>query len=275
MRHPRSLALASTAIVVLATACAGSPADTGSALDAALAGSHRSEANRARDIYRHPKETLEFFGLRDDMKVIELWPGGGWYTEVLAPVLRERGKLIAGFGDPAKSAYFARTRTAFEDKLKATPSLYDRVEVITFHPPESVVLGDAGTADMVLTFRNLHNWMQNGKLDPVFLAAYRALKPGGTFGVVEHRAKPDADDATVAKSGYVREDHAIRVAESVGFRLVAMSEINANPKDTKDYKDGVWTLPPVYRLGEVDKAKYAAIGESDRMTLKFVKPKGK
>jgi predicted methyltransferase len=190
-------------------------------------------------------------------------------------VLRERGKLVAAYGDPAKNAYFTRTRTAFEDKLKANPALYDRVEVITFHPPDSVTLGDAGTADMVLTFRNLHNWMQKGKLDPVFLAAYRALKPGGVFGVVEHRAKPDADDATVAKSGYVREDHAIRVAESVGFKLIAKSEINANPKDTKDHPQGVWTLPPTYRLGEVDKAKYAAIGESDRMTLKFLKPKGK
>lgn len=275
MRHSRSLAFSMTAVAVLASACAGSPADTSSALDAALAGSHRSEANRARDIYRHPKETLEFFGLRDDMKVIELWPGGGWYTEVLAPVLRERGKLIAAYADPAKGAYYTRSRAAFEDKLKASPALYDRVEVITFHPPESVTLGDAGTADMVLTFRNLHNWMQNGKLDPVVLAAYRALKPGGIFGVVEHRARPDADEATVAKSGYVREDQAIRIAESVGFKLVAKSEINANPKDTKDHPQGVWTLPPAYRLGDVDKAKYAAIGESDRMTLKFIKPRGK
>jgi predicted methyltransferase len=240
-----------------------------------LAMPHRSADNRARDASRHPAETLAFFGVRPDHHVVELWPGGGWYTEVLAPVLRERGKLIAAFADPAKGAYYTRSRTAFEDKLKAQPALYDRVEVITFHPPESVTLGDAGTADMVLTFRNLHNWMQNGKLDPVVLAAYRALKPGGIFGVVEHRARPDADEATVAKSGYVREDQAIRIAESVGFKLVAKSEINANPKDTKDHPQGVWTLPPAYRLGDVDKAKYAAIGESDRMTLKFIKPKGK
>lgn len=273
MRHARSLAFSLTTIALLA--CAGSPADTGSAIDSALAGSHRSDANRARDAYRHPKETLQFFGLRDDMTVIELWPGGGWYTEVLAPVLRERGKLVAAFADPAKGAYYTRTRTAFEDKLKAAPAIYDRVDLITFHPPEAVTLGAVGTADMVLTFRNLHNWMQNGKLDPVFLAAYRALKPGGIFGVVEHRARPDADDATVAKSGYVREDHAIRIAQSVGFKLVAKSEINANPKDTKDYPQGVWTLPPSYRLGDVDRAKYAAIGESDRMTLMFIKPRGK
>jgi len=271
MRHARSLAYSLTTVALLASACAGSPADTAGALDAALAGSHRSAANHARDAFRHPKETLQFFGLRDDMKVIELWPGGGWYTEVLAPVLRERGQLVAAYADPAKGAYYTRTRTAFEDKLKAAPALYDRVQVITFHPPEQVTLGDAGTADLVLTFRNLHNWMQSGKLDPVFLAAYKALKPGGVFGVVEHRAKPDADDATVAKSGYVREDYTIAIAESAGFKLVAKSEINANPKDTKDYPERVWTLPPTYRLGDVDKAKYAAIGESDRMTLKFVK----
>ena len=271
----RNLALPLAALALIATACAGSPADTASALDAALAGAHRSDANRARDAFRHPKQTLEFFGLRDDMTVIELWPGGGWYTEVLAPVLRERGKMVAAFADPAKSAYYTRTRTAFEDKLKAAPAIYDRVQVITFHPPASYDLGQAGSADMVLTFRNLHNWMQSGKLEPVFLAAFRALKPGGVFGVVEHRAKPDADDATVAKTGYVREDYTIKIAESVGFRLVAKSEINANPKDTKDYPEGVWTLPPTYRLGDVDKAKYAAIGESDRMTLKFIKPKGK
>ena len=273
MRHARSLTFTLTAITLLA--CVGSPADTGSALDSALAGKQRSDSNRARDAYRHPKETLQFFGLRDDMTVIELWPGGGWYTEVLAPVLRERGKLVAAYADPAKGAYYTRTRTAFETKLKGEPAVYDKVEVITFHPPESVTLGEVGKADMVLTFRNLHNWMQNGKLDPVFLAAYRALKPGGIFGVVEHRARPDADEATVAKSGYVREDQVIRIAESVGFKLVVKSEINANPKDTKDYPEGVWTLPPNYRLGDVDRAKYAAIGESDRMTLKFIKPKGK
>jgi predicted methyltransferase len=271
----RNLTLSLAALALFASACAGSPADSAKALDAALAGSHRSEANRARDVHRHPKETLEFFGLRDDMTVIELWPGAGWYTEVLAPVLRERGKLVAAYPDAAKGAYYTRTRTAFEEKLKGTPALYDRVQLVTFHPPESYDLGPAGSADMVVTFRNLHNWMQSGKLDPVFLAAFKVLKPGGTFGVVEHRAKPDADDATVAKTGYVREDYTIKVAESVGFKLVAKSEINANAKDTKDYKDGVWTLPPGYRLGDVDRAKYAAIGESDRMTLRFIKPKGK
>jgi predicted methyltransferase len=275
MRPNRSLTLSLAALALIASACAGSPADTAKSLDASLAGAHRSDANRARDAHRHPKQTLEFFGLRDDMTVIELWPGSGWYTEVLAPVLRERGKLVAAYPDAAKGAYYTRTRTAYEEKLKATTSVYDRVQMVTFHPPEIVDLGQPGSADMVLTFRNLHNWAQNGKLDPVFLAAFKALKPGGVFGVVEHRAKPDADDATVAKSGYMREDSTIKVAESVGFKLVAKSEINANPKDTKDYEKGVWTLPPSYRLGEVDKDKYAAIGESDRMTLKFIKPLGK
>lgn len=271
MRHLRTFALA-----LVATACATTPADsTSAALDAALAGAHRSEANRARDAYRHPKETLQFFGLKDDMVVIELWPGGGWYTEVLAPVLRDKGQLIAAHLDPNASAYAKRTRTAFDEKLAKEPALYDKVKVVVLQPPTTFELGPANSADMVLTFRNLHNWMQSGQLDAVFIAAHRVLKHGGTFGVVEHRAKSDADDATVAKTGYVREQYAIQAAERAGFQFVGKSEINANPKDTKDYPDGVWTLPPVYRKGDVDRAKYQAIGESDRMTLKFIKPKGK
>ncbi|HWP94354.1 MAG TPA: methyltransferase domain-containing protein [Gammaproteobacteria bacterium] len=258
------------------TALPASKADTDTAalLDAALAGAHRSEANRARDRHRHPKETLLFFGLRPDMTVIELWPGaGGWYTEVLAPVLRERGRLIAAhFSPDAPGEYYRRNHPLYLEKLKANPAIYDRVAVIAFQPPEQVTLGPDGSADMVLTFRNLHNWMMNDSLDEVFAAAYRVLKPGGVFGVVEHRANEGTDPREIAKTGYVPESYVIELARQAGFILDAKSEINANPKDTKDHPKGVWTLPPTLRLGDTDRDKYLAIGESDRMTLRFVKP---
>ena len=270
MKRIRFLALA-----LLATACAATPADTSSALDAALAGAQRSAADRARDPFRHPKQTLEFFGLRDDITVIELWPGAGWYTQLLAPVLREHGKLIVAHFDPKQTGYYGRTRAAYDAMLKANPALYDRVQVLDFQPPALMDLGPPASADLVLTFRNLHNWMQADALEPVFLAAFRVLKHGGTFGIVEHRADASADDATVAKTGYVREAYVIKVAEQAGFELVAKSEINANPKDDRDHPEGVWTLPPTLRMGEKDKEKWLAIGESDRMTLKFLKPKGK
>lgn len=262
-----------------AAATAGTDEATMAALKAALAGAHRSEANRARDAARHPIETLSFFGLRADMTVVELWPGGGgWYTEILAPTLRERGKLIAtnfdasGVTDP--NDYRARVSKAFAEKLAAGPELYDRVGVVMVSPPAPFVLAPAGSVDLVLTFRNSHGWIEDGTAPAVYKAAFDALRPGGVLGVVQHRARPDdaRDPKVIADGGYVREDSLIATIEAVGFKLDAKSEINANPRDTKDYEQGVWTLPPNLRLGEVDKEKYAAIGESDRMTLRFVKP---
>lgn len=247
--------------------------DLGPALDAALAAPHRSEQARARDIHRHPKETLQFFGLRADQTVVELSAGGGWYTDILAPLLRERGKLIVTHHDPAAAGYRGRSRQAFDTKLAAAPALFDRVEVVTFVPPERASLGAPGSADLVLTFRNVHNWMLDGSLDATFAAVHAVLKPGGVFGVVEHRAAAGTDPATIAKTGYVPEAYVIEVAAKHGFVLDARSEINANPKDTKDHPEGVWTLPPGFRLGDTDREKYAAIGESDRMTLRFVKRK--
>jgi len=280
LRHPSIVAL-----LLAAAACTASPPDApraaaaaqpaASALDRALAGDQRSAADRARDAYRHPRETLEFFGLRDDMTVVELWPGGGWYTAILAPTLRERGTLIAAHFDPAKPGYYARSRAGFDALLASNPALYDRVKVVVLQPPETLDLGPAESADLVLTFRNLHNWMSSGSLEAVLIEVQRVLKPGGTFGVVEHRAAVAADDATVAKTGYVREAYAIAMAERVGLKLIARSEVNANPRDTKDHPEGVWTLPPTLRMGDKDKEKYLAIGESDRMTLRFIKPKGK
>ena len=247
---------------------------TAAALDSVLAGSQRSPENRARDVYRHPKETLLFFGIRPDMHVVEIWPGaGGWYTEILAPLLRERGQLYAAQWDTG-SDLRRDTVQQYKDKLGAHPELYDRVTVTTLASPPAVnEIAPPASADMVLTFRNMHNWMMLGWERDAFAAMYAALKPGGVLGVVDHRGNPTVPQDPKASSGYVRQDYAVRMIESVGFKLVGTSEINANPKDTKDYEKGVWTLPPTYRQGEVDRERYRDIGESDRFTLKFVKPK--
>lgn len=236
---------------------------TDAALKTILAAPHRPENDRARDRYRHPLETLTWFGVQPNMTVVEIWPGGGWYTDILAPLLKEHGMYYA--------AVFENSQK-FRDKLAATPDLYEKVVVTDLIPPEKVDIAPAGSADLVLTFRNVHNWMSRGFAEDVFKAMYRALKPGGVLGVVEHRANPALPQDPKAASGYVREDDVIKLAEAAGFQLAGRSEINANPKDSKDYPQGVWTLPPTLRLGEVDRDKYLAIGESDRMTLKFVKP---
>ncbi len=247
------------------------------ALVAALDGPQRAAENKARDVYRHPLETLLFFGLRPDMTVVELWPGGGgWFTEILAPVLRERGKLITTNFDttgPA-DAYGTKAGKRYEEKLAGNPGVYDKVQVVTVKDVNTLNLAPDGTVDLVLTFRNTHGWVEDGAEAGVYGAAFRALKPGGVLGVEQHRAKPGpvADPKKQAETGYLPEDWVIARVESFGFKFAGKSEINANPKDTKDYEKGVWALPPALQNGETDKAKYQAIGESDRMTLKFVKP---
>jgi predicted methyltransferase len=267
------IALASAALAVAACATGGSSRQsTAAALTAVLAADHRSTENRARDGYRHPKETLLFFGIRPEMRVLEVWPEPGWYTEVIAPLVREKGKYYAAViaADPT-SQYIRERLEAYRKKLAGRPELYDRVSVVTF-PTDG---GDAlppGSVDMVVTFRNIHNWMSRDGAAQAFATMYRALRPGGVLGVVEHRGNPALPQDPHAKSGYVNEDYAIKLIEAQGFRLVAKSEVNANPRDTKDYEQGVWTLPPTYRLGDKDRDKYAAIGESDRFTLRFVKP---
>jgi predicted methyltransferase len=250
-------------------------AATAAAIDRALAGAHRSDANRARDEHRHPKQTLEFFGLRHDMKVMEIWPGaGGWYAEILAPVLADKGRYVAAGWDPKSEVKFVQDGIkAFQSKLDANPAVYGKTQVAALQMPNAMQPVPPGSVDMVLTFRNLHNWMgREGAATAMLKAAYEALKPGGILGVVEHRANPAVPVDPAAKSGYVNEQYAIDLVKSVGFEFVAASEVNANPKDTKDYEQGVWTLPPTYRLGDRDREKYAAIGESDRFTLKFRKP---
>lgn len=247
-----------------------------SALDAALGNPARTPDNVARDIWRHPRETLTFFGIEPTHTVIEITPGGGWYTEILAPYLRDNGRWIGANFDPGKidnqSArdYYTKSNEELRAKLAATPSAYDKgtlIEVDRAAP----VFGEADSADAVLTFRNVHNWISNGSAQAMFNGFFAVLKPGGVLGVVEHRA--NADVAADDRSGYLSEAQVIGFATAAGFTLAGKSDVNANPKDTKDYANGVWTLPPVLRVPEGEDAqKYKDIGESDRMTLKFVKP---
>jgi len=245
---------------------------TAAAIELALAGAHRSAENRARDEYRHPVDTLLFFGLKPDMTVVEVWPGtGAWYTEVLAPVLAEHGKLYAAVMPPEPdSAYVTASLQEFSARLAARPEVYRRVEVTSLGPGKFSI-APPGTADLVVTFLNIHNWMNLGYAPEAFAEMNRALKPGGTLGIVDHRADPSKPQDPRATNGYVNEDAAIAMIEAAGFELVARSGINDNPKDTKDYEQGVWALPPSYRAGNRDRAKYEAIGESDRFTLKFRK----
>jgi predicted methyltransferase len=268
-------ALVATVAAVLAAACASSSSrqSTADALTTILAGDQRPPEERARDSYRHPKDTLLFFGIRPETRVLEVWPEPGWYTAVIAPLVRNKGKYFAGVipADPS-SKYITHRLEQYQARLAARPDLYDRVAVVTFAADG----GDAvppGSVDMVLTFRNIHNWMARDQAAQAFRSMYRALKPGGVLGVVEHRGNPAVPQDPKAKSGYVNEDYAIKLIEDQGFRLVAKSGVNDNPKDTKDYEQGVWTLPPTYRLGAKDHDRYEAIGESDRFTLRFVKPK--
>ena len=236
-------------------------------LQSAVNSEDRDSKNVARDSSRHPLETLSFFGIESDMTIIELSPGGGWYTEILANFLHEPGNLIAAHFDPnSERAYFKRSRANFEKKMGAN-SMFDNVQMSAINSN----LAKPNSVDAVLTFRNLHNWL-GAEMDLIFSNSYKALKPGGIFGVVEHRAKPGTSMDVMKKSGYVTEEHAIEIANKHGFELVAKSEINANPKDTKNYPGGVWTLPPNLRLKDVDREKYLEIGESDRMTLLFKKP---
>lgn len=240
-------------------------------IDQVLAGDWRPAADKARDRYRHPRQTLAFFGLRPDMHVIEIMPGGGWYARILAPLLRDNGQYVAAMYSPLSGAGAARSAAALQTVFSARPDVFDKAQIAEFDP-KTPNLGAPGSADMVLTFRNVHNWVQAGTVDAMFKAFYDVLKPGGVLGVVDHRAADGERVADVEGSGYLPQAYVIKRAEQAGFRLDGESQVNANPRDSKDYPKGVWTLPPTLALGAKDKAKYLAIGESDRMTLRFVKP---
>ena len=240
-----------------------------STIEDAVINDERSAKNIVRDKYRHPIETLKFFQIKSNMTVIELSPGSGWYTEILSKYLYEEGKLIAAAYNPSVSDYAKRSREAYEKKLKSKIS-YNKVEVVDLFSK----LSDDATIDAVLTFRNIHNWIDEDtkNLRKIFEQSYSALKPGGIFGVVEHRAKPETSLEDMRKSGYVTEELTINLAKEVGFILSAKSNINANIKDTKDHPAGVWSLPPTLYLKDKNREKFIEIGETDRMTLLFRKP---
>ncbi|MFA7553735.1 MAG: methyltransferase [Spongiibacteraceae bacterium] len=240
------------------------------ALQQAATGEHRSPENIARNQYRHPVKTLEFFGLKAEMTVIEINPGGMWYTEVLAPVLSERGQYIAAGYDMMRDdlpGYQIQQNKMLQQRF-ATESVFGKAKIIGFSPATKAPLGEPASADMVLTFRNTHGWVRDGVAGNAYKAFFDVLKPGGVLGVVQHRGPAVNSGFT----GYLTEQQVVDIAQAAGFELDARSEINANPKDTKDYSANVWALPPVLRMGEVDREKHLAIGESDRMTLRFRKP---
>ena len=241
-------------------------------LDKVLQGSYREAKNVTRDIYRHPKETLMVFGLEQNMKVLEILPGRGWYTEILAPLLQDSGELtVASFSDTHPSKYLRNVHIDFMKKMNADADTYGKVKTVEFN--KSGYLADIAdnSLDMVVTFRNTHNWIRFGGIEEIYAAFNRVLKPGGILGVVQHRADKGGDAKITAEKGYVPESYLINLVEDAGFELVKKSEVNTNLADSKDYPEGVWSLPPTYREKDKDRDRYTAIGESDRMTLKFIK----
>lgn len=263
--------------VSILSAQSGFALDAGlsSKIETAMNGDHRSDKNKARNKYRHPIETLTFFGLEAEMTVMEIAPGGGWYTEVIAPAMRDTGVYVAASYDvevEGQAKYRYRQHKALLDRIAKQPEVYGEIKVATYSPPQSRNLWEKDSVDMVLTFRSSHGWVREGMIDEVYSDFFKVVKPGGVLGVVQHRAPEDGDAASWAKKGYVPESRVIQAAEAAGFVLDASSEINANPKDLKDHDEGVWRLPPTLGLGDQDRKKYISIGESDRMTLRFIKP---
>lgn len=271
-------------VAVLGSSVWASELSVNARVEQAMFGDHRSPANQERNRYRHPVGTLEFFGLDYGMNVLEIWPGGGWYSEVLAPVLRDRGSYTVASYDISiadQPAYRYGLHDRLLAKFAAEPAIYDQVAVIPWSPPESASLGDADSFDLILTFRNTHGWVSDGIADAVFVEFARVLKPGGVLGVVQHRAAADTDPAVTAETGYVSEAAVIAMANAAGLQLEDRSEVNGNAADNHDHAEGVWSLPPGLDVcSDIANAKakaeceapYRAIGESDRMTLRFRKP---
>jgi len=271
----RSLAaFALCALIAPTSLSAQTPTPASASLQAAVDGPWRPADETARDRYRHPAQTLAFFGIKLSDTVVEITPGSGWYSAILAPYLKDAGHYVAAVVDPAavaegSRAYQQKSRDSLQARFDAAPAQFSGARIVGY-APATPVFGPAGSADVVLTFRNVHNWRMSDNDEAMFKAFFAVLKPGGTLGVVEHRAKADVADDD--KSGYVGQQQVIALATGAGFKLAGQSEVNANPRDTKDYPGGVWTLPPTNRHAQAEDAKFQAIGESDRMTLKFVKP---
>ncbi|WP_222944776.1 methyltransferase [Paraburkholderia sp. 31.1] len=281
----RAVRFAMTVIATIMAGCVSSSqlsghvtpsqASEAKALDLAVANPQRSQTARARDVYRHPAQTLRFFDLSPTQTVLEIAPGGGWYTDILAPYLHDAGHLYEAqyLSTSADLASEDRSIDAeYLRKLAGAPAIYGNVVVGTLHAGQFFGFDAHERFDRVLTFRNIHNWIKDGQLDANLRAFHDALKHGGELGVEEHRARPGSTVQQMIETGYVTEAFVIDRAQAAGFVLAQRSEINANARDTKDYPHGVWSLPPGYAGGDVDRSRYVAIGESDRMTLRFVKP---
>jgi predicted methyltransferase len=268
MRQFVAIAAVVTTAAAVASVATGAPQTQRAALKAAISAPTRTPANVARDGARHPLETLSFFGVQPNQTVVELYPGGGWYTEILAPYLKDKGQLWVAA--PAPNGL-----KGVQSLIAKDQAAYGKVRVAALPAADGTAGVPDGSADVVLTFRNVHNWRFGGAdaAQTVFNAAFKMLKPGGTLGVVEHRLPEARDSALEEKSGYMKASSVIAFAKKAGFEVAGQSEVNANPEDTADHPGGVWTLPPSLRLGDQDRAKYQAIGESDRMTIKFVKPR--
>jgi len=268
---PHALVQLTILTVLLAYPVRAALADDQSTLRQLLKAPYRTPANVARDIYRHPVEVLTFFGIKENSTVVEILPGSrGYFLEILAPYLKTKGLYIAANRDENAAPRYLEDHQKFLARLKEDPEVFAKVKVTKFNADMHEV-APAGSADFVLTFRNLHNWIERNEIDGALRAFHKALKPGGVLGVTDHRGRTDMSQEAQMKFGYVREDVAIKLMEKAGFKLIATSPIKNNPKDTKDYPDGVWTLPPTFRLGDKDRAKYQAIGESDRFVHKYVK----
>jgi len=263
-----------SALLLVSNVCMAQTDGPSSSLAQAIASEHRSAEHKARDLYRHPEQTLAFFDVQDTMTVIEVWPGEGWYTEILAPYLKDKGKFYAAhYSAKTNEPYFKKSLDKFVKKMQQEPELFGKVEITEFEPPKVLQIAPDNSVDRVLSFRNTHNWMSIDQAATVYVAMYKALKPGGILGVVEHRYNQFKPHNKITAGGYVSEDDVIALARSAGFEFLQKSEINANHKDKKNYPKGVWTLPPTWALKDQDRELYEAIGESDRMTIKFIKPK--
>ncbi|MDO5504887.1 MAG: methyltransferase [Pseudoxanthomonas suwonensis] len=275
--------LPAVGLLLLTASCTTTPAPEGqppsaseataaaTRFDAVLAGDWRTPAFRKRDTYRHPAQTLDFFGVQADDVVVEITPGAGWYSEILAPYLATRGRYVAALAAATAGSAGARRNDALRAKFAADPARYGTATVHEFDP-KSPAFGAPASADVVLTFRNVHNWVAAGSAADHFTGFFQVLRPGGVLGVVDHRAPAGTDPDSMKRSGYLTEALVIELATAAGFRLDARSPVNANPRDHADHPNGVWTLPPTNRHEPVDAERYRAIGESDRMTLRFVKP---
>lgn len=271
MKHTMRLVAASVLAMSVASAAVADP------ISDAVKSEHRSAEAKLRDEFRNPQQTLRFFGVEPSDTVVEIWPGGGWYTDILAPLVGKEGQLIAAHFhvDSDTSDYYRKSLSQFKQKV-ADHAPYKGIQITAFDPTAALDIAKPGSADVVLTFRNVHNWYFNAGEDGMsnaFNAFFKALKPGGVLGLVEHQLPESYADGQMEKSGYMKKSVVVKAAEAAGFKLEAESAINANPLDTSDHPKGVWTLPPSLRLNDQDQDKYLAIGESNRMTLKFVKPK--